>query len=120
MSSVEEEVTISKVEVLLFVSVAPVGKTIFVSLVDIAEVVVTLEKSDFLFMSSRVTAELYSYIYMFGVPGYDEVPGATLYCTWPGPLRVVDSHVTGEPGNPDYEKFHGVGISHFFYRDSGI
>ena len=45
MSSVEEEVTISKVEVLLFVSVAPVGKTIFVSLVDIAEVVVALEKS---------------------------------------------------------------------------
>ena len=30
-SSVEEEVTISKVEVLLFVSVAPVGKTMFVS-----------------------------------------------------------------------------------------
>ena len=55
---------------------------------------------------------------MFGVPGYDEVPGATLYCTWPGPL--VGSHVTGEPGNPDYEKFHGVGISHFSYRDSGI
>ena len=45
MSSVEEQVTISKVEVLLFVSVAPVGKTIFVSLVEIAEVVVTLEKS---------------------------------------------------------------------------
>ena len=45
MSSVEEEVTISNVEVLLFVSVAPVGKTIFVSLVDIAEVVVALEKS---------------------------------------------------------------------------
>ena len=45
VSSVEEEVTISNVEVLLFVSVAPVGKTIFVSLVDIAEVVVALEKS---------------------------------------------------------------------------
>ena len=45
MSSVEEQVTISKVEVLLFVSVAPVGRTIFVSLVDIAEVVVALEKS---------------------------------------------------------------------------
>ena len=45
VSSVEEQATISKVEVLLFVSVAPVGRTIFVSLVDIAEDVVALEKS---------------------------------------------------------------------------
>ena len=45
MSSVEEGVTISKVKVLLFVSLAPVGETIFVSLVDIADVVVALEKS---------------------------------------------------------------------------
>ena len=42
VSSVEEGVTISKVEVLLFVSVATVGKTIFVSLVGIADFVVSL------------------------------------------------------------------------------
>ena len=62
---------------------------------------------------SRVTL-LILVIFMFGVPGYSEVPGAILYCTWPGPL--AGSHVTGEPGTPDLEKFQGIGISHFSYR----
>ena len=56
---------------------------------------------------------------MFGVPGCSEVPGVILYCTWPGPLKALIVQirtVTGKPGNPDLEKFQGVGISHFSYR----
>ena len=42
---------------------------------------------------------------MFGVPGYGEVPGACDIILYMARTISIDSHVTGESGNPDFERF---------------